>query len=172
MNDANRKFTHPRPDGWKPRRDRSRHISNQVEVRTMLKHMMNTSTFRALVSTVAIAVLAVFVSVSAGTAAENGKTLGQKELKNLIANSETKADHERIAKHFDAEAAKYEAEAKEHGELVPFYKASPDPALSKHPGSPRSAQHCDSLSKSLLQAAEDARGLAAEHRGMEKDAKK
>ena len=42
----------------------------------MLKHMMNTSTFRALVSTVAIAVLAVLVSVSAGTAADNGKNLG------------------------------------------------------------------------------------------------
>ena len=79
---------------------------------------------------------------------------------------------ERIAQHFDAEAAKYEAESKEHGELAPFYGKNPDPALSKHPASPRPEQHCDSLSKALKQAAEDARGLAAEHRGMEKEAKK
>ena len=127
----------------------------------MLKHLMNTSAFRAVVSTVAIAVLAVFVSVGAGTAAEKGKLLSQKELKNLISNAETKADHERVAQHFDAEAAKYEADAKEHGELAPFYQRSPDPALSKHPGSPRSFQHCDSLSKELQQAAADARGPEA-----------
>ena len=137
----------------------------------MLKHMMNTRTFRAAVSTVGIAVLAVFVSVPAGAQGAKGTILSQKELKGLIASAETKAEHERIAQHFDAEAAKYEADAKEHGELAPFYGKNPDPALSKHPASPRSEQHCDSLSKSLQQAATDARALAAEHRGMAKEAK-
>ena len=138
----------------------------------MFEKMMNTSTFRVAVSTVAIAVLAVFVSVGAGAAAENGKVLSQKELKGLISNAETKAEHERIAQHFDAEAAKYEAEAKEHGELAPFYKEHTPSQPTKFPGSMQSFQHCDSLSKSLSQAAADARALAAEHRGMEKEAKK
>lgn len=38
--------------------------------------------------------------------------------------------------------------------------------------SPRSFQHCDSLSKSLKQAAEDAHALAAEHWEMAREAKK
>jgi len=46
------------------------------------------------------------------------------EIKSLIANAETKADHERIARYFDAKAVKYEAEAKEHGELAGAYKAA------------------------------------------------
>lgn len=138
----------------------------------MFRHIINTGTFKAAVLTAAVAVLAVFVSVPAGTAAEKGKLLTQKELKNLIANAETKADHERIAQHFDAEAAKYEAEAKDHGELAPFYQRNPDPTISKHPGSPRSFQHCDSLSKELQQAAADARALATEHRQMANEAKK
>ena len=135
----------------------------------MFKHMRNTSTIRAALLTAAIiAVLAIFVSVAAGA---NDKTLSKSELKRLVANAETKADHERIAKYFDAEATKYEAEAKEHGELAPFYQRNPDPAISKHPGSQRSFQHCDSLSKSLTQAAQDARSLAAEHREMSQQAK-
>ena len=135
----------------------------------MLNHITNTSAFKAVVSTAAIAVLAVFVSVPAGA---KDKLLSKSELKSLVANAETKADHERVAQYFDAEAMRYEAEAKDHGELAPFYQRSPDPALSKHPGSQRSFQHCDSLSKSLKQAGEDARALAGEHREMAKEAKK
>ena len=134
----------------------------------MLKHMMNTSRLKAALLTAAIAMVAVFVSVPAGA---KDKLLSKSELKNLVANGETKADHERVAQYFDAEATKYEAEAKEHGELAPFYQRNPDPALSKHPGSQRSFQHCDSLSKSLVQASQDARALAAEHREMAKHVK-
>ena len=78
----------------------------------------------------------------------------------------------RLAAHFEAEAAKYEVDAKEHGELAPFYQKSPDPALSKHVGSPRAFEHCDALSKSLLDAAKQARELATEHRAMAHDLKK
>ena len=135
----------------------------------MLNHLMNRRTLRTAVMAVAVGMLTAVVSVPVGAA---DKPLSKSELKNLIANAETKADHERIAKYFDAEAAKYEAESKEHGELAPFYQRNPDPTISKHPGSPRAFEHCDSLSKSLQKAAEDARALAAEHRGMEKDSKK
>ena len=134
----------------------------------MFRQIMKASTLRATLLTAAIAVLAVFVSAPVGA---KDKPLSKSVLKKLIANAETKADHERIAQYFDTEAAKYEAEAKEHGELAPFYQRNPDPALSKHPGSTRSFQHCDSLSKSLTQAAQDAHALAAEHREMAKQAK-
>ena len=131
----------------------------------MLNHLINTRTLRLAVFAVATAMLTAVVSVPAGAA---DKPLTKSELKNLVANAETKADHERIAQYFEAEAARYEAESKDHGELAPFYQRNPDPALSKHPGSPRAFEHCDSLSKSLQKAAEDARQLAAEHRGMAK----
>jgi hypothetical protein len=113
--------------------------------------------------------LAGTVSISAAT---KDKPLTKTELKSLIGKAETKADHERIAQYFDAEAARYEAEAKDHAELAPFYQKNPDPALSKHPTSPRALEHCDSLSKSLLKSAEEARGLAGEHREMANATKK
>jgi len=113
--------------------------------------------------------LAGVISVSA---ADKDKTLTKTELKNLIVNGETKGDHERVAQYFDAEAARYEAEAKEHNELAGFYQKSPDPALSKHPTSPRAFEHCDNLSQSLRKSATEARQLAAAHRLMAKDAKK
>ena len=135
----------------------------------MVKHLISTTTFKVAVFAIASAMLTASISV---TAEATEKLLTKSELKNLIANGETKADHERVAQYFDAEAARYAAQAKDHGDLAPFYQRSPDPAISKHPGSQRSFQHCDSLSKSLLQASEDARQLAAEHREMAKALKK
>ena len=135
----------------------------------MLNHLTSTRTLKLAFFVAAAAMLTTVVSVPAGA---KDKLLSKSELKNLIANAESKADHERIAQYFDAEATRYEAEGKDHGELAPFYQRNPDPALSKHPGSQRSFQHCDSLSKSLQQAAEDAHQLAAEHREMAKHEKK
>ena len=134
----------------------------------MRKHFISNGILNTAVFAVTLA-LAGFVSLPAGA---KDKPLTKVELKSLLANAETKADHERIAQYFDAEAARYEAEAKEHAELAPFYKKSPDPALSKHVGSPRAFEHCDALSRSLQKSAEEARNLAAEHRGMAHEAKK
>ena len=136
----------------------------------MVKLLMNTKALRMAVFALTVGLATAVVSVPAGAAKD--KTLTKTELKNLIANAETKADHERIAQYFDAEAARYEAESKDHGELAPFYQRNPDPTISKHPGSPRSFQHCDALSKALQEAAANARQLAADHRGMANEAKK
>jgi hypothetical protein len=133
-----------------------------------MRKLMSMRVIKTVVFAVVLALAAV-VSVSAGA---NNKLLTKAELKNLIVNGETKADHERVAQYFDAEAARYEAEAKDHNELAAFYQKSPDPALTKHPTSPRAFEHCDSLSKSLQKSAAEARQLAAEHRLMAKDAKK
>lgn len=108
-------------------------------------------------------------SFSAGA---KDKTLSKNEVKSLIASAETKADHERIAQYFDSEAAKYDAEAKDHGELAEVYRKNPPSPPTKFPGSQQSFDHCNSLSNSLSKAAEDARALAAEHRAMAKEAKK
>ena len=54
-----------------------------------------------------------------------GTLLSKSELKNLIANTKTAADHERLAAHFDAKAAQLEADAKDHDELAEDYKRNP-----------------------------------------------
>src|ERR1700736_6137460 len=106
----------------------------------MLKHLMNTKALKMAGFAIAIGLVTAVVSVPAWGAKE--EPLTKSEFRNLVANAEKPADQERIALYFDAEASKYEAEAKEHAELAPFYQRSPDPALSKHPGSQRSFQHC------------------------------
>ena len=133
----------------------------------MTNHRIIARMLRLAALAVAIALVPAVVSVPAGA---KDKTISKSELKRLIAGAETKADHERIAQYFDAEAAKYEAEAKEHGELAQSYRTA-GPASAKYPGSMQSFNHCDSLSKSLQQAAVNARQLAADHRGIAKEAK-
>ena len=169
-NDANRKFTHPRPDGWKPRRDRSRHeFKFERKVKKMLNYFVNARTLRAAAMVVAVGMMTAMVSVPAGAA---DKPLTKAELKGLISSAETKVEHARIAQYFEAEAAKYEAEAKDHAELAQLYQRNTPTTPTKYPGSMQTFNHCDALSKSLQQAAENARQMAADHRGMEKEAKK
>jgi hypothetical protein len=133
----------------------------------MTNHLINTRTLRLAAFAVAMALAPAVVSLPA---AAKDQTISKSELKHLIATAETKADHERIAQYFDTEAAKYEAEAKEHGELAQVYQKSGAPS-AKYPGGMQTFNHCDSLSKSLEKAAEDAHQLAAAHRGMAKEAK-
>ena len=139
----------------------------------MLDRLINARTLRLAVFAVAMAMLAAVVSVPAGAA--KAKTLSQSELKNLIANAKTAADHERIAQHFDSEATKYEAESKDHGELAVSYQAyartSTVPYKAAATASVRNAEHCNGIGSQLRNAAEDARQLAAEHRGMAKETK-
>ena len=135
----------------------------------MLNHMISPRILRLAVFAVATAMLTAVVSVPAGA---KDKVVSKSELKNLIANAETKAEHEHIAQYFDAEATRFDTEAQEHGELAQLYQRSTPATLAKYPGSMQSFQHCDSLSKSLQHAADDARQLAVEHRGMASEAKK
>ena len=117
-----------------------------------------------------LALLAAAAMLTAPLAAA-GDTLNKAELKKLIATASTPQDHERIANHFDAKAAELEAEAKEHAELAAAYRANPNIHESKHPGSPQTFAHCDSLARTTRAAAHDARQLAADHRALAKPAK-
>lgn len=135
----------------------------------MLKHLMST---RGALLVAAVAVLAVSVSVPAAAQKTDKPSLSPQQLKDLIANPKTKADHELVAQYYDEQAWNYEAGAKLHGELAAFYKRHPERSLSKRPGSPGTYEHCDKLSKELQMAAEDARGLAAEQRDLAKEAVK
>jgi len=121
--------------------------------------------------TALVAGLMTVLAVAVSARADGTKLLKKSELKNLIANAKTPVDHERIAHHFDAEAAQWEAEASTHEELALYYRRNPDPTAWRYSRSPRSFEHCDSLVKDLRKAAQASRDLAADHREMAKQAK-
>jgi hypothetical protein len=115
--------------------------------------------------------LAMFVGPGLLRAQDSG-TMSKEEVKTLIANAKSAEDHERLAKHFDAEAIQLDAEANEHQELVAVYKANPSGQESKHPMSGKTAGHCQYFADDLHKAATQARELAADHRDMAKQASK
>jgi hypothetical protein len=135
----------------------------------MLNHLMNRRTLKTVLLTATMAMLMGVVSVPAS--ADDSKILKKDELKNLIANAKTAQDHQRIADHYTAKAAEFEAEATEHAEEAAKYKANPNMHEMKHPGSPNTASHCERMARSLRAAAKDAKELAEDHQAMAKAAK-
>ena len=78
-----------------------------------------------------------------------------------VAAAKTPADHEAIAKAYDAEAAAAEAKAKAHEGMARTYRTGG--------GTPKASPtvmvgHCDRLMKTYSAAAVEYRALAAEHR--------
>jgi len=102
-------------------------------------------------------------------------TLSKKQLKDLIANANTPADHERIAQYYDTEATRYEADAKEHEDEPGYYAGGqhPTPAVGKSANyySINMVSHCPQIATKLKEAAQEARDLVAGHREMAKEAK-
>ena len=92
--------------------------------------------------------------------------LTPKQLKALIANAKTPADHVKLQKHFLALAAQYEAEATDHAAEAQVYRQNPSFMDSKHPANPGTAAHCDRLAELDRQAAKEARDLASAHEQM------
>ena len=135
----------------------------------MLNNLINARALRLAVFAAATAILATTVSV--GVAKD--KTLSKTELRHIIENAKTPADHEQIAQYFDAEAAKYEADAKKHAEEATYYAAHTVPAIGKQQGfySKEMQDHCPNMASKLKEAAQEARMIAAGHREMAKEVK-
>lgn len=100
--------------------------------------------------------------------ASSGDILSSKEVRDLIATAKTPADHRKLAKHFAAVAARYEADAVDHVAEAKVYRSTPNAAESKRPGSPDTAVHCDRLADAARNAATAARALARDHEQMAK----
>ena len=77
-----------------------------------------------------------------------------------IAAAKTPADHEAIAKAYDAEAATATAKAKSHEEMGRMYQVGGAPKAN----APAMVGHCERLVKNYSAAAAEYRALAAEHR--------
>ena len=123
---------------------------------------------RALLTAVMVTLLGV---VSLPAMADDAKILKKDEAKNLIIKAKTAQDHQRLADHFAAKAAQFDADAQEHEELATKYKANPGIHEMKHPGSQQTASHCTTIARSLRDAAKRARQLAEDHQAMAKEAK-
>ena len=104
--------------------------------------------------------------------AEDTDPLSKQDVKALVANAKTAEEHERLAKHFEAEAIQLDAEANEHQDLVAGYRGNPSALALKHPMSGKTAGHCQYFADDLHKAAKQARELAADHREMAKLAPK
>lgn len=119
----------------------------------------------------ALAVLLGTLGMVAQTNAPSNARLTKKEVKALVANAKTPEDHMKLAKHFQQQADRLEAEAKEHDELAQEYRKNPSAMAMKMPMSGRSAEHCEYFARSAREAAKAARELAASHEQMAKEAK-
>ena len=104
--------------------------------------------------------------VTTGTAVEKTGELSKKELKELLSKAATPGDHNRLVRHFEAKAQKYQADAAEHAELAQMYRAKPTVSEMKRPMSPDTAAHCDFIAENLGKAAKEARALADAHKQM------
>ena len=98
----------------------------------------------------------------------HAQILPSAQVKKLTASAKTSADHMKLAKHYEAVAAKHETEAKEHEALAEQYTKNPTGHEQKHPMSGQTAAHCKFYAEHCRKAAEAARGIAAAHAEMAK----
>jgi hypothetical protein len=94
------------------------------------------------------------------------------ELKGLVNNAKTPADHLKLARHFTMMAEKHESEAKEHQALAAEYRLHPQASETKRPMSPDTAAHCEYYAEHCRKAAKEMRALAAAHEQLAKHAGK
>lgn len=85
------------------------------------------------------------------------------DINSMVTNAKTAADHEAIAKHYDAVAADLNAKADEHNNLITAY--------SNVPRSSANDKHCDKMIRDMRDGAKEAAALAEAHRQMAAAAK-
>ena len=98
--------------------------------------------------------------------------MSAKQVRELVLNAKTPADHLKLAAWYKDEADRMDAEAADHETLVDIYRKHPAVLGSKSnvPIS-GSAMHCTNLATSLRGAAKEYRELASEHEMMSKGAR-
>jgi hypothetical protein len=127
--------------------------------------MLRSQIFRCVAAGLLVLGLAGLAAAQAASAQPSSEhRLNKKELKALLGSASTPADHEKLARHFEAKAADLEADAVEHDELAVVYRNPPPSAKGVPPV--RWDQHCKSLANSLRKSATEARKLADDHKKM------
>ena len=125
--------------------------------------------FSQIARSIAAGVLVLGLVGSAAGQPSTESRLSKKELKALLATASTPADHEKLARHFEAKAADLQQDAVEHEELATSWTAPPS---NKGVPPVQWGQHCKSLASSLSKASTEARKLADVHKQLAKDGAK
>ena len=122
--------------------------------------------------------LALFVAASLPSWAgdnhqmKNGPTMTAKEAKALITTAKTAKEHLKLVQYFDQKADQFEANAKDHDEMIEAYRKNSAPRAIKAPGGVGTIEHCEFLAKSDREMAKALREMAAAHEEMAKEAAK
>ena len=119
-----------------------------------------------LYTVILVGLFAFAVSVPLQAQKKTTELLTNKQVKELVTQAKTPAEHMKLNKHFLALAAKYEADAADHVDLAQAYRNNPNASESKRPGSPDTAAHCDRFADLARQSAKEARDLAVAHAHM------
>ena len=112
------------------------------------------------ISLIGIFSVAAWMSLAAG-AQSSTEILTMKDVDGLLAKEpKTPADHAKLSKYFVALATEYEAGARKHELMGKTYAATV--AGTKRPINPTLTAHCERLAKSLRDAAQASREIAAD----------
>jgi hypothetical protein len=122
---------------------------------------------QSVASSMLLAALIVVSAVQAPAVEPKGE-LKSSEVKALVANANTPADHMKLAHHYAAMAVKHDAEAQEHEVLAAEYTKNAQLGASKHPMAPNTAEHCKFFAEHCRNAAKEMRAMAAAHEEMAK----
>jgi hypothetical protein len=96
----------------------------------------------------------------------SGDLLPAAEVRALVGSAALLADHQKLARHYTALAARFDDDATRHEALAKALRASSNSSETKRPGAPDTAAHCERLAGSARQAAGEARQLAVAHQHM------
>ena len=99
--------------------------------------------------------------------AAESKPLSHKEVTQLIANAKEPQDHLRLAQYYKSEADTLEAQATYHEAMRESYRKAG--GVKNFAGPTQTVAHCEVFIKSLREAANSDRELAAEHEQMAKN---
>ncbi|MCC6590231.1 MAG: hypothetical protein IT168_26295 [Bryobacterales bacterium] len=117
----------------------------------------------------ALTLASVLALTTTSISAAEKDMLSSKQVKALVANAKTAADHTKLARHYAAMADKHEAEAVEHEALAVEYAKRP--SNPKMPMAGNTAEHCKFFAEHCRRAAKEMRDMAAAHEAMAKEAK-
>ena len=115
---------------------------------------------------VVLAVMGLAASPPALAAQKSSDRLTNKQVKELVANAKTPADHVKLQKHFLAVAAEYDAKATEHAAEAQAYRKNPTFMESKNPSGPSTVAHCERFAELDREAAKEAQALASANQHM------
>ncbi|HSS96121.1 MAG TPA: hypothetical protein VLK33_03790 [Terriglobales bacterium] len=124
----------------------------------------------ARILSLALAVVLTLV-LSASSYAGTKASISKKEVKALIKNAKTSADHQKIATYYRQEAARLNQDSKEHAEMAAIYKDNPPNAALevKHGSGVEGVSHCNRWAELAKEEAKEADALATLHENMAKE---